>query len=98
MPAMDHAMATDWDTLVEQLMAGIVPYLSRGTRDPTRSLHWMLIGFNAQVQDYPANTQHFHQAANTKFFSPEMCKEATKCRLCLQAVLARPACRGQTIF
>ena len=59
----------------------------------------MLIGFDQHVQDYPASTQHFHQADGTKFFHSSVCDEAKKCRLCLQRVLcARQACRVQYIF
>ena len=86
MRVMDHAMVTDWDTMIEQLKAGIVPYLNKGTRDPVRSLFWMLIGFNTQAQDYPANTQLFTQSEGSKFFAINDCREAAKCRLCLQAV------------
>ena len=59
----------------------------------------MLIGFDQHVQDYPASTQHFHQADGTKFFHSSVCDEAKKCRLCLQRVLcARQACRVQYMF
>ena len=86
MPALDHAMVTDWDTMVSQLRSGIVPFLGRGTKDPTRSLNWMLIGFSTQAQDYPSTTQLFQNAGGSNFFPPTTCTEAAKCRLCLQAV------------
>ena len=91
---MEHAAKTEWDTLVEQLRKGVVPYLKPGTRDPTRSLYWMLVGFNVQEQDYPAATQHFNMSG-PKFFTPDTCQMATKCKLCLRGVFhsRRPACK-----
>ena len=86
MPAMEHAQATHWDTMVEQLRQGIVPWLAAGTKDPTKNLNWMMVGFNVPLLDYPADTQRFHQQDGTSFWSPEVMKEASKCQLCLEAV------------
>ena len=85
-PALDHANVTDWDTMVEQLRLGMVPFLGRGTMDPTRSLNWMLIGYSTWAQEYPSNTQLFTNATGSKFFPSKTCTEAAKCRLCLQSV------------
>ena len=83
---MEHAAVTDWDTMCEQLTAGQVPYLTRGTRDPTHCLYWMLVGFDVEEEDYPAGTQHF-EMGEPDYFGANTQQMATKCQLCLQAVL-----------
>ena len=82
---MEHARMTDWDTLVKQLQAGRVPYLRPGTMDPTHSFYWMLVGFNVQERDYPAAQQFAKE--DHEIFSADICQMATKCQLCLRAVL-----------
>ena len=85
--AIQHA-ETHWDIVIEQFRTRSVPHLKWGSQYLTkRSIFWILVGFDVKELDYPAQTQHFSTPDNQKYFPPETCEMAMKCKNCLTVVL-----------